>query len=211
MNALEIWLKQATKGLSTDSTNQVRTEIEEHWRSSEEDALKRGASADEAGRLALKSLGDPKKANCEYRKVMLTSAEARILRSGNREARAFCSMPLARWGFLAAAAAVLVASGVFFVKGEGSLARLLLVGGIGMGFVAGAPFFSVYTPTRSRIFRSVKWVWLVAVFVLAFAPLGKEWLWLLLSCMWPVAWTEHTRMSIRRKLPVSEWPKQLYL
>jgi hypothetical protein len=211
MNALEIWLKQATKGLSSDSTNQVRTELQEHWKSSEEDALRGGASAEEAGRLALKSLGDAKKANYEYRKVLLTSAEAGILRSGNREARVFCSMPLARWGFLAAAAAVLVASGVFFVRGEVSLARLLLLGGIGMGFVAGAPFFSVYTPTRSRIFRSVKWVWLVALYAFAFAPLGWGWFWLLVSCLWPVAWTEYTRMSIRRKLPVSEWPKQLYL
>lgn len=211
MNALEIWLKQATKSLSRDSANQVRTEIEEHWKSSEEDALRGGASAEEAGRLALKSLGDPKKASCEYRKVMLTSAEARILRTGNGEARAFCSVPAAKWIFLVTAAAVLIAAIVFFVRGEVSLARLLLLGGIGMGFVAGAPFFSVYTESRSRIFRSVKWVWLVALYALAFAPLGWGWFWLLVSCLWPVAWTEYTRMSIRRKLPVAEWPKQLYL
>jgi hypothetical protein len=211
MNALEIWLHQATRGLSSDSANQVRSEIQEHYESALETAVRGGAGTEEAAGLAVKSLGDPKNANCEYRKVLLTAAEAKLLRSGNREARAFCSIPAARWGFLAAAAAVLAAATVFFVKGEVSLARLLLLGGVGMGFVAGAPFFSVYTPARSRIFRSVKWVWLVALYALAFAPLGREWLWLLLSCLWPVAWTESLRMSIRRKLPVAEWPKQLYL
>ena len=211
MNALEIWLKQATKSLSSDSVKQVRNEIQEHYDAALETAMSGGASAEEAAGLAVKSLGDPKAANCQYRKVLLTAAEARILRSGNREARAYCSIPAARWGFLVAAVTVLVTATVFFVRGEGSLARLLLLGGIGMGFVAGAPLFSVYTPSRSRIFRSVKWVWLVAVYTLAFAPLGREWFWLLLSCLWPVAWTEYTRMSIRRKLPVADWPKQLYL
>ena len=35
--------------------------------------------------------------------------------------------------------------------------------------------------------------------------------WLLISCLWLVARIEWTRVSIRRKLPVAEWPKQLYL
>jgi hypothetical protein len=69
----------------------------------------------------------------------------------------------------------------------------------------------VYTPARSRIFRRVKWVALVGSTLLAFGPDAGESFWLLLSCLWPLAWIEWTRVSIRRKLRVSAWPKQLYL
>ncbi len=145
MNALEIWLKQATKSLSRDSANQVRTEIQEHWKSSEEDALRGGASAEEAGRLALKSLGDPKKANCEYRKVMLTSAEARILRTGNGEARAFCSVPAAKWIFLVAAAAVLDRSDCFLCEGRSFVGATFAAGRNWNGICGGgAVLFCVY-------------------------------------------------------------------
>jgi hypothetical protein len=211
MAELNVWLKQATRGLSSDATAQVQSEIQEHYESTREAAVKSGANADEADRLAMTALGEAKRANCEYRKVMLTVAEARMLRHGNWEARAFCSRGPVRWIFLAMPVAALAAAAVFFLKGEISLGRLLLLGGVGMGFVAGAPRFPVYTPSRSRIFRGVKWVWLVAVYALAFAPLGWGRFWLLVSCLWPVAWTEYRRMSIRRKLPVAEWPKQLYL
>jgi hypothetical protein len=47
---------------------------------------------------------------------------------------------------------------------------------------------------------------LMAVLVLAF-----QWSWLLIACLWPVAQVEWTRISIRRKLPVAKWPRQLYL
>jgi hypothetical protein len=46
---------------------------------------------------------------------------------------------------------------------------------------------------------------------LAFGPAYLEWSWLAASCMWPLAWNEWMQISLRRKLPVAEWPKQLYL
>jgi hypothetical protein len=46
---------------------------------------------------------------------------------------------------------------------------------------------------------------------LAFGPSALKMWWLLMSCLWPVVWIEWARISIRRKLPVAEWPKQLYL
>ena len=91
------------------------------------------------------------------------------------------------------------------------MARVLLVGGMGMSLLFVAPFLPVYTPARSRIYRVAKWLVLAGILVVAFWPALLQWSWLLLSCMWPMAWVEWTRISIRRKLPVEKWPKQLYL
>jgi len=51
---------------------------------------------------------------------------------------------------------------------------------------------------------------LAGTLLLAFGPDALKWSWLT-SCLWPLAWIEWTRISIRRKLPVAQWPKQLYL
>ena len=170
-----------------------------------------GATADEADRLAVTALGDAKTANCQYRNVLLTSAEARMLREGNWEARAVCSRPWLKWLLLAMPVAALLAAAALFLTGAIAVARVLLVGGIGMGLLFAAPFLPVYTPSRGRVFRRVKWVVLIGTLVLAFGPDALKSSWLLISCLWPLAWIEWTRVSIRRKLPVAEWPKQLYL
>jgi hypothetical protein len=57
----------------------------------------------------------------------------------------------------------------------------------------------------------VKCAVLVGMLLLAFGPDAFKWSWLLISCFWPFAWIEWTRMSLRRKLPVAQWPKHLYL
>src|SRR5882724_848375 len=101
MTALDIWLKQATRHLAQASAAQVRGEIQEHYESAREAAMSSGASADEADRLAVAALGDSQVANCQYRNVLLTSAEARLLREGNWEARAVCSRPWLKGMFLA--------------------------------------------------------------------------------------------------------------
>ena len=204
MTGLDSWLKQATRQLSRDSAAQVRTEIQEHYESALEAAMSGGVSAEESDRLAVTALGDAKDANCKYRNVLLTSAEARILREGNWEARAVCSRPWLRWG------ALLVAAGLSLV-GAITAIWALLVGGIAMGVIFGAPFLPVYTRSRGRVFRCVKWAVLLGTLGLAFGPEALKWSWLLFSCLWPMVWIESTRISIRRKLPIAEWPKQLYL
>ena len=211
MTGLDIWLKQATRHLSKDSAAQVRTEIQEHYESARETAMSGGATADEADRLAVAALGDAKAANCQYRKVLLTSAEARMLREGNWEAQAVCSRPGLKWLLLAAPVGALLAAAALFLTGSVPVARVLLAGGIGMGFLFAAPFLPVYTPRRSRIFRRVKWVVLIGMLAVAFGADALKWSWLLISCMWPLVWIEWTRVSIRRKLRVEAWPKQLYL
>jgi hypothetical protein len=107
--------------------------------------------------------------------------------------------------------AALCFAAVAFASGESDVARLLLAAGLGMGLLLGAPTLPIYTPLRGRVFRYVKWAGLVAMTGLAFGPAFLEWSWLVVACMWPLAWNEWTQISLRRKLPVAEWPKQLYL
>ncbi len=167
-----------------------------------------GATSDEADRLAVIALGDAKTENYQYRNVLLTSAKARMLRDAKWEARAVCSW---LWWLLlpVPVAAMLVAAG-FFLIGVHTMARVLLATGILMGFLFVAPFLPVYTPSRARIYRGVKWVVVIGMLVMAFGPLAFNWAWLAPS-LWPFVWIERTWISIRRKLRVSEWPKTLYL
>jgi hypothetical protein len=134
-----------------------------------------------------------------------------MLRNGNREARAVCSRPWLRLLLLATSAAVLSAAVALVGRGSNTLAWALFTGGAGIGLIFAAPLLPVYTPARARVFRCVKWIVLVSTLALAFGPDAIKMSWLLISCMWPMIWIEGTRMSIRRKLPVADWPKQLYL
>lgn len=207
----ETWLALATRHLSRDAAAQVRYEIREHYDTTRENAMERGSTSEEAERLALAALGDAKAANRQYRKVMLTAGEARVLREGNWEAGAVCSRSWLKWVLLMTPVATLLAGMDFYFSGAMGVARVLLVGGVALSMLFVAPFLPVYTPARSRIYRVVKWVVLAAILVVAFWPALLQWSWLMLSCLWAMAWVEWTRISIRRKLPVERWPRQLYL
>ena len=207
MTELDNWLKLATRQLSQGAAAQVRTEIQEHYDSELEAAIDRGSSVEEANRLAVAALGDAKDVNCQYRRVLLTAAEARMLRESNWEARAICSRPWLKLSLQAIPGIALLASLAFWLGGAPEIARALVAGGIGMAFLFIGPFLPIYTPSRGRIFRIVKWISLTGAVALAFrmdAPLFA-------SCMWPLIWIESTRSSIRRKLRVADWPKQLHL
>jgi hypothetical protein len=73
------------------------------------------------------------------------------------------------------------------------------------------PFLPVYTIKRGRIVRGIRWAVMICAMVLLFGKNALQWSWLLAPCFWPMIRTEWTRISIRRKLPIAEWPKQLYL
>jgi hypothetical protein len=208
---LETWLKQATRRLSRDSAAQVRNEILDHYDSAREARMSGGSTADEADRLAVAALGNAKAANRQYRSVLLTSAEARMLRESAWEARAVCSRGWLKWRLPAMPVAALLAATALFFTGAIGVAGVLLVGGIGIGLLFAAPFLPLHTPSRGRAFRFVKWVVLLGILGFAFGPDALKWSWLLASCIWPMAWIEWTRASIRRKLPVAKWPKHLYL
>jgi len=211
MTTLHAWLEQATRRLSHDSAVQVRAEIQEHYESEREAATGRGATPAHAEQSALAALGSAKVANRQYRKVLLTSAQARMLRVGNHEARAICSRPWLKFLLLALPMGMLLVASALFVNGTLALARTLLLGSIAFAIFFAAPFLPIYTPSRARVYRLLKWTALISLFCVVFWQDALKNSWLLASCLWIPLWTESTRFLIRRKLPVSQWPKQLYL
>ncbi len=203
---LETWIAQATRHLSRSSAAQVRTEIQQHYESALEAALSAGSPPAAVEATAVEALGDPHAANRQYRRVLLTASEARVLGNANWEARALCSRPWLQGLVLAASLGMLFASFALDTSGDRETARILFAGGLFMALVSASPFLPIYTAPRARVFRVIKWIGLTLTIGLAF-----QWSWLFPLCLWPLAWTEWTRVSIRRKLPVSQWPKQLYL
>jgi hypothetical protein len=204
-NELEIWLKQATRHLSKDSAARVRREIVEHFEAARDAAMSAGVG--DAERLAVSALGDARIANRQYRQVLLTSSEAKLLGDGNREERVVCAHPWIKWLMLALPVAVLFASLIFLLKGNRDTAKGLLEGAIGIAIWSATPFLPIYTPWRGRFLRIVKW----AVLLAALWMFGLQWSWLFISSLSWMAWMEWTRISIRRKTPLAQWPKQLYL
>ncbi len=205
---LEDWLTRATCHLSATSAAQVRSEIQEHYESARDEALGNGASLGEARRSALASLGDARTAGRQYRKVLLTTAEERLLRETTWEARAFCSS--GRWLFPIAAAA-LCAGIWFFFAGRIDLALPLVIGAAGMTLLFARPFMPIDTPARARVYRGVRWAWLAAVVLFAVWPDPLKQSWLLVATAWPIVWVEWTLYSVRRKLAVAQWPGPLYI
>ncbi|MCX6590193.1 MAG: hypothetical protein NTZ56_01585 [Acidobacteria bacterium] len=211
MTELEFWLAQATRKLSREAGQQVRQEIGEHFASAREAALERGVAAGQADQAALAALGDAREANRRYREVLLTAAEARMLNDGNREARAYCTVAWVKALLLILPAAALAGAVVCFRAGREDVGRGLLAAAIGMSLFFLAPYLPIYTPSRGRAFRAVKWAILIGALGLTFGSHLMSQTWLFASCLWPIIWVEWTRTAIRRKLPVARWPKQLYL
>src|SRR5262249_53008159 len=116
----------------------------------------------------------------------LTSAEARLLREGNWESRAVCSHRLVKLLVRWMPAIALLAALALFFAGRIEQARVLLLGAFAMAFLFIVPFLPVYTSSRSRILRYVKWVVLAGLPVLAFWPDVLKFSWLLIACLWPV-------------------------
>ena len=205
---LEIWLKRATCHLSATSVAQVRSEIQEHYESAREEALGGGASPDEADRRALTSLGDARIAGRQYRKVLLTASEDRVLRETTWEARAVCS----RLQWLLPVPLMALCAGIWVsIAGQAYLALVLALLAAGMGLLFARPLLPINTPARARLYRGVRWAWLAGVVWFAVWPdLLKE-SWLLVAVAWPIVWVEWTLCSVRRKLAVTQWSRPLYL
>ena len=231
MTTLDTWLARATRQLSADSAAQVRTEISQHYESAREDAIASGAAGDEADRAALAALGDPRAANSQYRETLVTRSEARLLRSSACEARFFTGTPLRkRLLILVPAAAATCAAVAYaiatvtapfampFPSSVSANATASLVARVGISasiltaILLAAPLLPIYTPVRARFYRASKWLTVIGLSALLYDRVHfLEWSWLLLNCFSFVAWIELKRMSIRRKLPASAWPKHLYL
>ena len=199
---LERWLDRATKDLSLDSSRQVCAEIVAHYESACEEALGAGASEEESDRAAVASLGDAASANRAYKKVLLTDADAALL----SQTRCGVWPASRRWLWLLPIL-VCMAAIRFFVTGDSYFGWTLVTGATGFALLLSAFKLPVFTLKRGRIFRAFRWLWLAAILALT---MKGSWL-MLISCAWPILWVEWRLSTVRRKLPVSQWPKQLYL
>jgi hypothetical protein len=210
MRTLEDWLLTATRCLSADSAHRVRAEIEPHYLSSREEALLAGATPAQADHQALTALGDPNEAHRQFRRVLLTRTEARVLREGNWEYRAVCSRPLLLWALRTVPVAALCAGIAYFARGENTLTLAFLLVAAGAGLMMAPAFVPIRTHRQGRIVRWLKLGWCLAL-VWALVELGDAWLAFssLVPSLWILAWIEWTRASIRRKLPVDQWPRHL--
>jgi hypothetical protein len=208
---LDRWLRQATRSLSNESAAQVRAEIQEHYESAREAAIIGGASPDEADRMALSVLGDAKIANTQYRRVLLTAFEAKMLSQSNQGTWVARPLSWGHWLLLAISVIAVFAAVTLFRTGWIAPGRTALAFGLGIEFMILAPRLPVYTASRARLFRGVRWMVQAGLWIVAFGPgaLTSYWLLILLICQ--LVWTEWKRAVIRRKLPVSDWPRQLYL
>lgn len=211
MTILDRWLQQATRRLSNDSADLVRREIQDHYDAAREAALNNGIDPQQAELLAVQTLGDPRVANREYRKVLLTKSEAAVLRNSISESRMICSNGWARWVLLSAPGVLTLLSAIALAVHLPSLAIGVLTLAVLMALFFIVPFLPIYTISRGRIYRAVKWVLLIVMVFLFFGKDGRTELWLGSCCFYPVLYTEWKRMMIRRKLPIGKWPKPLYL
>ncbi|WP_109484726.1 hypothetical protein [Occallatibacter savannae] len=211
MATLDVWLKRAVRGLSQESAETVRREIEEHFEAARGEALGSSIDPQQAGAMAMQALGDPRVANRQYRKVLLTKSEAKVLRNSNAELRMICSNGWAKWMILSAPGTLLLLSVMFLAMHQYSLAKGILVVGALMAIFFMPPFMPIYTVSRGRIYRAIKWVVMLGSIVLLFGGDSRNGLWLISCCFFPVLYTEWKRMVIRRKLPIGRWPRQLYL
>lgn len=210
MTALEQWLTRATRCLSAESRTTVRAEIQDHYEAGRDEAISRGASSHQAGTIALRALGDPVRANRLYRRALLTKDEARLLKEGKWEARVVHSSRLVRWTMLALPVSVFLAGLVAFFMNTRPIPAVLVGISLVLSVLLHGPFLPIYTSTRSRIYRICKWIVLIAFFA-AMVPMARSEAWVLLGSFWLAAWVERIRYSIRRKIPITQWLRHLYL
>jgi hypothetical protein len=194
------WLDVATKKLSTESKYRVGQEIHEHFVSAKEEALSAGVNPQEAGRIALDSLGSARVANRAYRKVLLTAWEAENLERIKYE-----------WP-----------PSSIFITGALCFGMLISAIGIYTGYtrvtLAGPSLIipivaSLLVPARSRVggrvYRYAMWIMLgvllcsmgdwksIAYFTVCFGMV-----------IWPYL---RACAELRRKLPIGKWPDGLFM
>jgi hypothetical protein len=197
---LERWLLIATAGLATESVEQVRTEITEHYLAALE--------SEQNPETALDSLGDPKAANRQYRRALLTAREAYLLR-GWRNDQNF-GVPLALPVALLGIGLALLATALFLgTHGAVQKARVLLtVEWLPLTFV----YYLRYTQPK-LIQRCLYYSWWTAVVLrlaMQFAFGEPYWSYWSILPLIPFLWAEREAMSIRRKVPREDWPPGLY-
>jgi lipopolysaccharide export LptBFGC system permease protein LptF len=213
IDSINAWIDVATCGLAKDAWVRVREETYTHYESAREESSVKGASEQQAREAALASLGNARAANKQYKGIHLTAWENKLMRQDECAARALHARP---YLWIVPVLLVCAAVAAFTLRPERTTLTLL-VGAIGLCFVFGVPFMiPINTRVRGNIYRTIRLTWLVAIMWLAYGAEGPGGSWAMFFTMggpilWMIAWMEWSRASARKKLPVAEWPRSLYL
>ena len=207
MTTLETWLESATRRLSAESAAQVRAEIHEHYQSAYEAALAGGASGQEANLTAIADLGDARSANRQYRRVLLTVKEARLLQFMTPSLSSMSPGRVRAGKWLVGLIMAESLSGVALMCWRdhawlcfwSTLAAVVFV----------SRFLPIDSLSRSRSYIWAKWAAFIGAAGLT-AWLGVMQPWMLAPPLIVLGYVEYVHTSIRRKLPVDQWPKRLY-
>jgi hypothetical protein len=202
MQTLEQWLDVATSGLCESAADRVRAEIGEHYASALEAAAADDADPIDAERLAVDALGDAKTANRQYRRVLLTASEEDVLRGLT-----------SRGGRLWRGTIVLVSAVLLVVVPTSTLAVTKYAFATVMvdALLHAIPVGSIRAAWALRILRwatVIGWytIWFVSTW--EFARVA--------AVLIPVfavgaSHREYRLFVIRRKLPVEQWPRRLWV
>lgn len=228
MTPLERWLVAATHNLSAESAAQVRAEIREHYQSAYEAGLVLGSPSQEADLAAVMALGDARSVNRQYRRVLLTAREAKRLHwiSFDPSSSPPRRVTTGEWAAQLLTGEADLMYDLANYAGPGKWAVRLLIAGDAAVLALSAwkyPDFRylgavlvglllsgwlpVDTEARGRRYRWIKWTALIGGAALA-GWHGKPWA--PLAVLFLAAYSDYLGMSIRRKLPIDRWPKQLY-
>jgi len=198
MQRLEEWLSAATRGLSESAAARVRDEIGEHYLSATE-AAQAVVDPLDVEREVVAALGDAKTANREYRRVLLTKDEAGLLSN-------MTSVRRKRWGAVISLAAVAV-----LLSGATGYTKSLI-----MTIVIEEVSRAISTASRRAgwIVRVVRWSVLALALIVGTMAAFHDMKGYVPGMAWWVLWAiyyEYKLFVIRRKLPVEQWPRRLWV
>jgi len=196
MQTLEQWLSVATNGLCDAAAARVRAEISEHCLSAVETAATAYIDPLEAEGRAVAALGDAKTANRQYRRVLLTEGEARLL-SGLTVGPHPIGIVL------------LAMMAIFAISIRNAWVNYVIAATVIEAALLAIPVSSIRTGRTVRILR---WgnqtvfytIWFAKALGFAAVP----------AVLIPVmalgtVHREYKLSVIRRKLPVDQWPRRL--
>lgn len=192
---LDLWIERASRGLAVESAARVRTEIEEHYRAALEEPFATEMAVVEA-------LGDSKVANRAYKQVLLTAFEARRLQQAVRSER---------WRPIGLAVfALLLVAPFLGVPTEAPFRPSYTVFCAGELLVAALAYFVPVLRGRKLIaYLAARWIW-VGGFV-GLTTVDRFWFPITILAAVAGALLGWTNARLRRKLPVEQWPKAIYL
>ena len=201
MQTLEQWLEVATQGLCDSAAARVRAEIGEHYLSALESANSAGVDQRDAERRALHALGDAKVANRQYRRVLVTESEARTL-----------SQLTSRWPPVGAIL-VLGTTAIYAVSVRTSELNYLFVCFAIQTVLRAIPISSIRAGWIVRILRWVNdtvfyTIWFVTAMAFMKSPVQAAGI--IVMALGAVH-REYKFFVLRRKVPVEQWPRLLWI